>query len=148
MSRYALGCDDRRKNMKMNVIKRMIIVFLCMMLFISFGYNAVNASDGWGEDIIGQVKETEDPDITKDGTGAAEKVQKVMGTLAVVYKIVAVAVAIVILIALAIKYMMAAPGDKADVKKSMIPFVVGAFILFASSGIIDLIIKFSSQLSS
>ena len=60
----------------------------------------------------------------------------------------AVATGIVILISLAVKYMMAAPGDRADIKKSMIPFVIGAFVLFASSGIVDMLIRFSAQLSS
>ena len=44
--------------------------------------------------------------------------------------------------------MVAAPGDRADIKKSMIPFVIGAFVLFASSGIVDMLIRFSAQLSS
>ena len=135
--------------MNTNFLKRFALVFmLSVMLVVSFGYNIANASDSWGQGLMDPVIEkTRDPNISNDNTGAAEKIQKLLSTIAVIFKVVAVAVGIVILIALAMKYMMAAPGDKADVKKSMIPFVVGAFVLFAASGIVDLIIKFSSQLS-
>ena len=74
--------------------------------------------------------------------------KQVMAAIITIARVIAVGVAIVMLLTLAMKYMMAAPGDRADIKKSMIPFVIGAFVLFASSGIVDMLIRFSAQLSS
>lgn len=129
------------------IFKKIGIAFLLVtLLLLFFKFSIANA--GWTDDVYGLIKENENPDIGRDDTGVAQKAQKIITTIAVVFKIVAVATAIVILIMLAVKYMAAAPGDRADIKKSMIPFVIGAFVLFAASGIIDLLIKFSSQLSS
>lgn len=48
---------------------------------------------------------------------------------------------------LAMKYMTAAPSEKADIKKHAIPFVVGAIIMFSVSGILGIIQKFSGIFS-
>ena len=40
---------------------------------------------------------------------------------------------------LGIKYIMAAPSDKADVKKQIAPLVIGAIILFASVNLVGII---------
>ena len=45
------------------------------------------------------------------------------------------------------KYMIASPGERADIKKSAVIYVVGAFILFGITGIITLIQKFASVLN-
>ncbi|MCR5185692.1 MAG: pilin [Clostridia bacterium] len=130
------------------MFKKVTILFLVAMLFLScMSFYTVRAAD-WSGGVYEYIQENKDPDIGRDSTGAAKKIQEVLTILAVIFKIVAVATGIVILISLAIKYMMAAPGDRADIKKSMIPFVIGAFVLFAASGIVDILIKFSSQLSS
>ena len=48
------------------------------------------------------------------------------------------------LVVLAIKYMSAAPGDKADIKKHAVVYVTGAVVLFGSAGILSIIEKFAS----
>jgi hypothetical protein len=45
------------------------------------------------------------------------------------------------------KYMMAAPGDKAEIKKSAVIYVVGAIVLFAVGGILSIIQKFAENIS-
>ena len=49
------------------------------------------------------------------------------------------------LIVLAIKYISAAPGDKAEIKKHAVVYVVGAVILFAATGILQIIRTFATQ---
>ena len=61
---------------------------------------------------------------------------------------IGVAVAVVILIWLAIKYITAAPSDKADIKKSATAYVIGAILLFAASGVLALIQSFADQLNT
>ena len=48
---------------------------------------------------------------------------------------------------IAMKYMSAAPGDKAEIKKSATIYVTGAVILFASAGILNIISEFSNNIS-
>ena len=44
---------------------------------------------------------------------------------------------------LAMKYMLAAPSEKADIKKHAIPYVVGAIIMFSVSGILSILQNFA-----
>ena len=52
------------------------------------------------------------------------------------------------LIVLAIKYISAAPGDKAEIKKHAVVYVVGAVILFAATGILGIVKNFASNVSA
>ena len=45
----------------------------------------------------------------------------------------------------AIKYMSAAPSEKADFKKSATGFVVGAVVLFATTNILGVIADFAKS---
>lgn len=58
--------------------------------------------------------------------------QQILGVVQVIAGIAAV----ILLIVLAIKYMTASPDGKAEIKKSMIIYIVGAALLFGSSMIL------------
>ena len=79
-----------------------------------------------------------------DSTGTTNKVNSITGTVITSIRVIGIAVAIVMLLTVAMKYMTAAPGDKADIKKSAIQYVVGAIVLFGVVGILEIINKFSS----
>lgn len=80
----------------------------------------------------------------QDNTNTTEKVNTITGTVITSIRIIGIAVAIVMLLTVAMKYMTAAPGDKADIKKSAIQYVVGAIVLFGVVGILEIINTFSS----
>lgn len=69
----------------------------------------------------------------------ADKIIDVAGMIIGVIQIVALAVAVIMLLVLAMKYMTAAPGEKADIKKSLSVYVIGAVILFAGAGVLEII---------
>lgn len=73
--------------------------------------------------------------------------KQIMAAIITIARIIAVGVAIVMLLTLAMKYMMAAPGDKAEIKKSAVIYVVGAIVLFAVGGILSIIQKFAENIS-
>ena len=52
------------------------------------------------------------------------------------------------LIVLAIKYISAAPGDKAEIKKHAVVYVVGAIILFAATGILGIVKNFATNIEA
>lgn len=54
-------------------------------------------------------------------------------------QVVAVAVAVIMLVVLGVKYMSAAPGEKADIKKGAVLYIVGAILLFGASGVLGII---------
>ena len=80
------------------------------------------------------------------GDGVKTDIETAGGKIAGLISVIAAAVAIVILIWLAIKYMSAAPADKADIKKSAVTYVIGAVLLFAASGVLGIIANFGKSL--
>ncbi len=75
----------------------------------------------------------------KDSTNSVNQVNNLVATIISKIRLVGVAVAVVVLLALAMKYMTAAPGDKADVKKGLITYVIGACVFFGVVGILEII---------
>ena len=80
--------------------------------------------------------------------GAANSITNIIGALINIIQIIGTGVAIIMLIVLAIKYISAAPGDKADIKKHAVVYVVGAIVLFAATGILQIIKKFSTNVNA
>lgn len=67
-----------------------------------------------------------------------------LGTVLVIARYVTTTIAIIILIIIAMKYMISAPGERADIKKHAIPYVIGVIILFGATGIITIIGKIAN----
>lgn len=80
-----------------------------------------------------------------DNSGASKAVQNIIGSLLTIAQVVGMGVAVIMLIVLAIKYISAAPSDKAEIKKHAVVYVVGAVVLFAAAGILSIIKKFASS---
>lgn len=81
----------------------------------------------------------------KDTSGAATSINNIIGAILTIVQVVGVGVAVIMLIVLAIKYISAAPGDKADIKKHAVVYVVGAVVLFAASGILQIVKNFAQN---
>lgn len=64
-----------------------------------------------------------------------------------VVRTVGVLVAVVILLVLGIKYMVGSAEEKADYKKSMIPYLVGAVLIFAASAITGIVYDMAMALN-
>lgn len=66
---------------------------------------------------------------------------KIVGAIQGIGSIVAVG----ILVVLGIKYMMGSAEEKAEYKKTMIPYLVGAVLVFAASNIAGAVYNFTSS---
>lgn len=71
----------------------------------------------------------------------------VMNAAIVAARTIGVGIALVILIVISCKYMISAPGDRADIKKNAVPYLIGAVVLFGASGILGIIGKFAATIS-
>lgn len=85
------------------------------------------------------------PSSKGDGT-TATKFKGILNTILGIVEVIGIAVAVIMLVVLAIKYISAAPNDKADIKKSATMYIVGAVVLFAASGILEIIKNFSNEM--
>lgn len=82
---------------------------------------------------------------TYEGTAQIQTVgQKVMGVI----QTVGVVVAVIILMVLGIKYMMGSAEEKAEYKKTMMPYVVGAILIFGATSIANMVYTFANGLKS
>ena len=82
-------------------------------------------------------------DTVDKPTGASNTAMNVVATVISSVRIIGVCFAVVMLLTVAMKYMSSAPGDKADIKKSAVAYVVGAIVLFAVTGILTIIEQFA-----
>ena len=71
------------------------------------------------------------------------QVTELGGNIMGVLQAVGVVIAVVILIVLGIKYMMGSASEKAEYKKTMIPYLVGAILIFAASTVANVVYEFA-----
>lgn len=80
--------------------------------------------------------------------GRAERAAKyTMSTVIEVIQIVGTAISIMALTYIGMRYMMAAPDEKAEFKKSAYIYIVGAIMVFASSNILAIIFSFAEGIA-
>ena len=120
--------------MKKSKIIKAVIIALAMVMVIS---NVALATDY--ASLIDTMKDAPGDDTLNSS------VQGIVGAIISVTRIIAVGVAIIMLAAVAMKYMSSAPGDRAEIKKHAVIYVVGAIILFAAAGILGIIQTLASN---
>ena len=126
-------------------IKKCIAIIMLTLLLSAFSYNVAFAT-GYSDQmktLIGDAENT-----WNDTTGASKSVNSIVSTVITIVRIICVAVALIMLLVVAMKYMSAAPGEKAEIKKSAIVYVVGAIVLFAVTGILGLINQFATAVKA
>ena len=120
--------------------KGITMLTLVLMMAVIFS-GAVYCTDEGGTNFSSMI---DDINAVEDGSNATESAKNIVGSILSITKVVAVGVALIMLVVLAIKYMSAAPGDKAEIKKHAVVYVTGAVVLFGSAGILSIIEKFAS----
>lgn len=120
------------------VMKVMAVILLAVMIVASV-CTSVDALS------FSEVDTTSVTEGATDTSGAADSINRIVGSVLTIVQVVGMGVAVIMLIVLAIKYISAAPGDKADIKKHAVVYVVGAVVLFAASGILGIVKKFAAN---
>lgn len=86
---------------------------------------------------------TDSFDKVSDQSGATSSATNIIGAILNIVQVIGMGVAVIMLIVMAIKYISAAPSEKAEIKKGVTIYVVGAIVLFAASGILGIIRNFA-----
>lgn len=79
----------------------------------------------------------------KSGT---DKVIMAGGSILGVAQVIGVSVGVIFLVILGVKYMISSTDDKATIKERLIPYVIGAVIMFGGTGILTIIANFAQKL--
>ena len=83
------------------------------------------------------------------GAGATANTAKIDSLGQNVVKIVSTigsVVSVIVLIVLGIKYMMGSAEEKAEYKKTLLPYIIGAALVFAASTIASVIFNFAQSI--
>lgn len=114
---------------------KILMTIATIVLIISMGASAVYGLTPEGLKANNSATGTEQ--VTQLG-------QNIMGVI----QVVGVVVAVVILMIIGIKYMMGSAEEKAEYKKTMIPYIVGALLIFAASTIANVVYQFANGLNA
>ena len=86
-------------------------------------------------------------DLTADQQGT-EGIQNIGKRVMGILQAVGIVIAVVVLMVLGIKYMMGSSEEKAEYKKTMIPYVIGAVLIFGATTIANAVYNFANGLNS
>ena len=107
------------KKVKVVITILMLIIFSLTMSYYNITLAKVNIDD-----------------INASATVSGEsEIKNMSSTLYSAITSVGVAVSVVALAAIGIKYMLGSAEEKAEYKKSMMPYLIGALLVFGASGI-------------
>ena len=117
-----------------------IIAVVFMMLTLVLGMATISRADSVNPGEIASGLHGTTSDAQEDITGIGNQIIGIITTVGVV-------VAVVILLVLGIKYMMGSASEKAEYKKTMIPYLVGAILIFGASAITQVVVNIASGLN-
>ena len=81
------------------------------------------------------------------GTGndaGTNGIKNIGNTIITIVSTVGSIAAVIVLIVLGLKYMMGSAEEKAEYKKTLVPYIIGASLVFAASAIAGIIYGFAS----
>lgn len=120
------------------IICALTIILLCSMIFDFYSVYADNGVNS----IITAMEGTSNA-ATATGTGVGNVINNVIGIM----QVVGSGLSIIVITLLGIKYILASPGEKADVKKSIMPILIGCVLLFGAVNLIAAVEEFSKVLN-
>lgn len=85
-------------------------------------------------------------DLTGEGTQGGEEVQTLGNQIIGIVTMIGIVVSVLVLVILGIKYMIGSAQEKAEYKKTMIPYVIGAILVFAASTVATIVMNVAEGL--
>lgn len=82
---------------------------------------------------------TKPGDVQAGASTAATEVNKIGGTVLGIVSTTGIVISVIVLVVLGIKYMIGSASEKAEYKKTMIPYLIGAVLVFGASTIATII---------
>ena len=114
----------------MTFIRKLFVLmaFSLLVCFVVSNYCSVQAASS--------IPFTGQMNVGQEGI---ESTKSLLSSILGIVRIIGMTVAVVMLAVIACKYMLSAPGDRADLKKYLPVYITGAIVLFGASGLVGLI---------
>ena len=121
--------------------KAFIVVLFVMVILNTFTMFVFAGGDGEATTITDPKTLTGSTDA--DVTG----ITTIGNQLITIVSTVGSVASVIVLIILGLKYMMGSAEEKAEYKKTLLPYVIGAGLVFAASAIAGIVFSFTRNLS-
>ena len=82
-----------------------------------------------------------------DGKVETSSLTTVGNNVVTIINVVGIVIAVIILLIIGIKYMIGSASEKAEYKKTMIPYIVGAVLIFAGTSLVRVIYSLANSVS-
>lgn len=82
-----------------------------------------------------------------DGKVEISSLTTVGNNVVTIINVVGIVIAVIILLIIGIKYMIGSASEKAEYKKTMIPYIVGAVLIFAGTSLVRVIYSLANSVS-
>ena len=120
------------------MVKKIICILLFVLLITTVTFSYATSI----ESVKGKLKETMKPDTSggefNNSLGMVVRLIQYTGT----------GIALIVVTIYGIKYMIASPQEKADVKKQIVPILIGCALLFGASNLVKIIASMTGVLDS
>lgn len=123
--------------MKNNKLEKVFVISITFLMILTVFSNVVYA--GGESEAIEFEPAYGISDVKGSASNIGNNVQAGANAIVGIVQVVGMAAAVIMLIVLAIKYVSAAPGEKADIKKSAVIYIIGAVLLLCAAGVLELI---------
>ena len=111
--------------------KAMKIVSIILMVFILVACSGP---------VFAEVSSTPS-DFTGEDPEGLENVQSLGNQIIGIITTIGIIISVLVLVILGIKYMIGSASEKAEYKKTMIPYLIGAILIFAASSIATIVMN-------
>ncbi len=85
---------------------------------------------------------------TSEVSKAVNATQTIIGTILDVTRLVGIGIAVIMLSYIGIKFMLASPSERANIKQYSMNFIIGAFILIGGVGFLTIIKNFAVKINA
>jgi len=134
--------------MKNKIFFSIIIVLIITMIEVTvFATDSPSATpEGGGSSSSSSDLGLGDLDNYKGGKADSTTLKSKANNILGLIQVVGVILSVVMLIAIGIKYMLGSVEEKAEYKSSLVPYIIGAFVLFTGSTLPNIIYKFTQNM--
>ena len=86
--------------------------------------------------------------ISRQSVSGVTQINLVAGRIITVLQAVGIVLSIIVLIVIGIKYMLGSAEEKSEYKKTLLPYVIGAALIFAASIFANVIYEFFTSVGT
>lgn len=113
--------------------KKIVVTFCILLLFIMLISNVALASDAISNPIDNPSS------FEPSSMSNADRVMNIGNTIIGIIQFVGTFTSVIVLIILGLKYMAGSLEERADYKKTMVPYLIGAVLVFGITNILGIV---------